>query len=291
MIYKHYIIILELTSIIDHLLGFPSDVSTDKIKEFNKFREYLFFSSWYNDIFEKMGYARYPDDRMMPETQVMNVYAYPEELNFPFIRNRNWFNLEVFNKVPMTSNCTLKDYVPKPFYENNLNSKFSGKYIYISMGSMGSVDLVLMNRLVNVLRNTNHKYIVSKGPRYEEYELADNMFGDRYLPQTKIVPLVDLVITHGGNNTITETFAMGKPMIVMPLFADQFDNAQRLHETGLGAHIHPYEYKDEELIETIDRLLNDEQLLSRLISAAKRIHSIDKHEELADKIEELVFKK
>ena len=191
----------------------------------------------------------------------------------------------------MTSQLTLQDYVPKEFIENNLNGNFSGKYIYISMGSMGSIDLDLMKRLVSVLGRTNHKYIVSKGPRHNEFELANNMYGDRFLPQTKLLPLVDLVITHGGNNTFTETFSVGKPMIIMPLFTDQFDNAQRIKEAGLGARLHPYEYKDEELIETIDKLLNDEQLHSRLISAAKRIHSIDKHEELADKIEHLLSNK
>ena len=48
---------------------------------------------------------------------------------------------------------------------------------------------------------TPHRVIVSKGPQHEQIELADNMCGEGFLPQPAILPQVDLVITHGGNNT------------------------------------------------------------------------------------------
>lgn len=88
---------------------------------------------------------------------------------------------------------------------------------------MGSIDVELMKRIVSVLGKTPYKYLVSKGQRGGEYELPDNCWGENFLPQMKILPLVDLVITHGGNNTITEAFSFGKLMIVMQLFGDQAD--------------------------------------------------------------------
>ena len=94
-----------------------------------------------------------------------------------------------------------------------------------------------MKDLVAALAETPHRYVVSKGPQHAEYELADNMVGDEFLPQVSVLPQVDLVITHGGNNTTTECLHFGKPMVVLPIFWDQHDNAQRIDETGFGIRL------------------------------------------------------
>jgi uncharacterized protein (TIGR00661 family) len=114
------------------------------------------------------------------------------------------------------------------------------------------------------------------------------MWGERSVPQTKVLPLVDLVITHGGNNTVTETLSFGKPMIVMPLFGDQFDNAQRIHEKGFGIRLETYSFKEEELLTAIEKLLNDEVMKKRLAAASNRILNSDSLVKASELIEKLV---
>ena len=63
------------------------------------------------------------------------------------------------------------------------------------------------------------------------------------------------MITHGGNNTVTESIHFGKPMVVLPLFWDQHDNAQRMAECGLGVRLPTYEFEDGQLHEAIERML------------------------------------
>jgi MGT family glycosyltransferase len=130
-----------------------------------------------------------------------------------------------------------------------------GALVYVSLGSLGSADVELMRRLVSALAETPHRYVVSKGPQHGLIELAPNMTGAEFLPQPAILPHVDLVITHGGNNTVTESIHFGKPMIVLPLFWDQHDNAQRLAECGLGVRLPSYEFEDAQLHEAIERLI------------------------------------
>ena len=143
------------------------------------------------------------------------------------------------------------------------------RLVYLSLGSLGSADVELMQRLVELLADTPHRYIVSRGPRHDEYELADNMIGEEFLPQTSVLPHVDAVITHGGNNTVTECMWFGKPMLVLPIFWDQHDNAQRVHETGYGIRLPTYALERDELAAAVDRLLTDGELRERVRAAGR----------------------
>jgi MGT family glycosyltransferase len=157
--------------------------------------------------------------------------------------------------------------------------------IYLSLGSLGSADVALMQRLVDLLATTENRVIVSKGPLADQITLHDNQVGEAFLPQPAILPQVDLVITHGGNNTVTEAFHHGKPMIVLPLFWDQVDNAQRVEETGFGRRLSTYGFRDEELTDAIDELLADQPLAKRLKAMSKRIKSTSGTNRAADLIE------
>jgi len=159
--------------------------------------------------------------------------------------------------------------------------------IYLSLGSLGGADVDLMRRLIDVLKDTPHRYIVSKGPQADLIELPPNMVGAEFLPQTKVIPLVDLVITHGGNNTTTEALHAGKPMILLPLFWDQYDNAQRMDELGFGVRLQTYAFTNEEMAAALDRILSDSELTERLARQAEAIRARDGLRHGADIIEQV----
>ncbi len=160
-----------------------------------------------------------------------------------------------------------------------------GALIYLSLGSLGSADVGLMQRLVDLLATTEHRIIVSKGPLADQIALHDNEAGEGFLPQPAILSQVDLVITHGGNNTVTEAFHHGKPMVVLPLFWDQVDNAQRIDETGFGRRLATYDFRDEELTDAIDELLADAPLARRLADIARDLQASSGTVRAADLIE------
>jgi MGT family glycosyltransferase len=166
-----------------------------------------------------------------------------------------------------------------------------GGLVYLSLGSLGSADVGLMKRLVDVLSRAPHRFIVSKGPQASEFELAGNMWGEEFIPQPALLPLADVVITHAGNNTTTECFHFGKPMIALPLFWDQYDNAQRVAETRYGIRLATYEFEDEELLGAIDRLIGDEALRGRMAAIAARVQASPGTVKAADLVERLAHER
>ena len=111
--------------------------------------------------------------------------------------------------------------------------------------------------------------------------------GADVLPQTTIIPLCDIVFTHGGNNTTTEAMHFGKPMVLLPVFWDQHDNAQRVHELGFGQRLDTYTSTDADLRDAVDGLAADVALRERMASIGATIRANDGKRHAADLIESI----
>jgi MGT family glycosyltransferase len=216
----------------------------------------------FDEFCRERGAPGLPELEFIHSSPWLNLYLYPAELDYARERplDAGWERLD--SSVRATDAAWE---LPEPLASG------SGPLVYLSLGSLGSADVPLMQGLVDSLAGTRYRVIVSKGPQHDQISLAENMVGEEFLPQTSILPTVDLVVTHGGNNTVTECIHFGKPMIVLPLFWDQYDNAQRVHETGFGIRLPTYAHSPEELTSAIERLLGDEPLRARLGAASARL--------------------
>jgi len=192
----------------------------------------------------------------------LNLYLYPAEVDYargtPLAPT--WHRLDTCVRRQQAS---LEP--PSEIVEGD------GGLVYLSLGSLGSADVDLMKRLVDVLSRAPHRFLVSKGPQASEFELADNMWGDEFVPQPALLPLADVVITHGGNNTTTECFHFGKPMIALPLFWDQYDNAQRVDELGFGRRLPTYAWEPAQLASAIDEVLANQSIRDRMQKISARV--------------------
>lgn len=251
-------------------LGLPTnwDKNDARQKEMNeraiKTKRTLYDS--YNEYWKSFGYPDLPLDPIayIPVSPHLNVYMFPEELDYKEYPLKKWQRCD----------CMVRDFKASKFeLPESLRNK-PGKLIFLSLGSLASADVELMRRLTSMLADVPHKFIVCKGPLHDQYQLPDNMWGDKFVPQLEVLTSVDLIITHGGNNTITESFYYGVPgFIVCPLFGDQFDNANRLQEKGLGIRLDPYNCTKEELHQAIETMLNKADIKDRMKAISERMRA------------------
>jgi MGT family glycosyltransferase len=213
----------------------------------------------FSEFCVERGAPPLPELEMIHESEWLNLMLYPDELDYPRGRplGPRWHNLQTCVRA------TDPEWAPPPEDGRPL--------VYLSLGSLGSADVALMRRLVEVLADTPYRYVVSTGPQHAEYELAENMSGAEFLPQTSVLAHVEAVITHGGNNTTTECMWFGKPMLVAPIFWDQHDNAQRVHETGYGRRVPTYTFDAGGLRAALAWALGDDALRTRCAAAAARL--------------------
>jgi MGT family glycosyltransferase len=250
--------------------GYPADDKTgwDEFRaEYRRAHREL--HQGFDAFCRERGAPPLPDVEFIHPSPYLNLTIYPHEVDYRRARPLDgaWHNLE--------ASVRATDAAWEPPVGD-------GPLVYLSLGSLGSADVELMQRLIDTLADTRHRVVVSMGPQHDQLTLADNMVGEEFLPQVSVLPHVDAVITHGGNNTVTECLYFGKPMVVLPLFWDQYDNAQRMHETGLGIRLDTYGHAPEALRHALETVLTGRERLRAIAQRLQRSPGTQRAAELVE---------
>lgn len=230
------------------------------------------------------------------ESPHLNLYMFPKEIDYDkdddlFQYSPRWFRCDSLMRKPISAlNQTEYD-----TWVRKLNEAMKGKdsMIYFSLGSLASADAKLVMRYVDILRHDQKRlYVVSKGPNGDQFQLdSSNMIGGNYLPQTFFLERADLAIVHGGNNSLTECLMYGVPMIILPVFADQFDNAQRIEDLELGKRLDVFNCTKQELLQAIDQVLEDKSLIDKIKNIGSEMRKRDDLTRVASVVSKLIEEK
>ncbi|WP_240138469.1 glycosyltransferase [Streptomyces sp. MUM 178J] len=87
--------------------------------------------------------------------------------------------------------------------------------------------------------------------------------------QPLLLQCAQLLLTHGGYNSIREAVGAGVPMAVLPVFGDQPKNAERAEELGLGARVEDVDAA--QVAKACDRVLQDPGFTARARQAQRRM--------------------
>lgn len=232
-----------------------------------------------------------PSGKDSDDSPNLNIYTYPKHLDYDQDDDIFEYPPRCFRVDSLVRGSPKKHSDQLKCWAEKLHEGMKGKKgaIFFSLGSIASGNVTLVLRILDILKqDTEHLYIVSKGIFGSKYSLPDNMIGDNYLPQTFFLEHVDLAIVHGGNNTITECSYYGVPMIVLPLFGDQTDNAQRVEDLKLGRRLNAHDCNSQQLLGAINDILNDKELTQKCKMLGKQMRQRDEAPKVAFMLNKLV---
>ncbi|XP_066202351.1 UDP-glucuronosyltransferase 1-6-like isoform X1 [Saccopteryx leptura] len=157
------------------------------------------------------------------------------------------------------SNCKKeKEALPQEF-EAYVNASGEHGIVVFSLGSMVSEipekkAMEIADALGKIPQTVLWRYTGTRPSN-----LAKNTILVKWLPQNDLLghPKTRAFITHSGSHGIYEGICNGVPMVMMPLFGDQMDNAKRMETRGAGVSLNVLEMTSEDLVNALKTVIND----------------------------------
>jgi len=233
----------------------------------------------FNAFLADCGEAPYPLGQFFEASPYLNLLLYPEPVKF---KRRTPLDRKRFHYL---EGCVRQE---EPYQVPTFAANDDKPLIYVSYGSLGAGDTDLLKRVIAALAKLPYRALVNVGDYMDAYDAAatpPNVHLASWYPQPSVIPQVDLVIHHGGNNSFTECLYFGKPAIIMPYVWDGHDNATRVQETGHGFKLDRYDWTDEELGRKIDAGLTDPAMSARLAATSAHMQAAGGTATAAEKLD------
>ncbi|TJX21077.1 MAG: glycosyl transferase family 1, partial [Mesorhizobium sp.] len=146
------------------------------------------------------GEAPYPIGQFFEASPYLNLLLYPQAAKF---NRRHPLDPAKFQYL---EGCVRSE---GPF-EVPVFPRNGGPLVYVSFGSLGAMDVGLIERMLAVFDKLPARFIVNVGGLRDAYRaVPDNVYLDAWFPQPSVVAKSDLFIHHGGNNSFCEALRFG----------------------------------------------------------------------------------
>ncbi|XP_067994225.1 UDP-glucuronosyltransferase 1A1-like isoform X8 [Melanerpes formicivorus] len=157
-------------------------------------------------------------------------------------------------------NCAKKNPLSQEF-EAIVNASGEHGIVVFSLGSMVSEipmkkAIEIADALGTVPQTVLWRYTGKTPPN-----LPDNVKLVKWLPQNDLLahPKTRAFITHGGSHGVYEGICNAVPMVLMPLFGDQMDNAKRVESREAGLVLNILEMTSKDISTALKTVINDKK--------------------------------
>ena len=155
---------------------------------------------------------------------------------------------------------------PVPYAESSgtlpawLKAPRSRPRVYLTLGTVSFGAVEVLRRAVDEIAGLDVDLLVAVGPEGDPEALGnvpDHVRLERFVDQSRVLPLVDLFVHHGGSGSVLGALSAGLPQLILPQGADQFFNADLLLEAGAARRLRNEEQEPGAIRRAVSDLLSD----------------------------------
>lgn len=135
-------------------------------------------------------------------------------------------------------------------------------WVHVSEGTIYAQDPVLLRATIQALADLPVQLLVTTGKHRDPARLnlgplPPNVVVKAWITHGVLLPLLDVMVTHGGGGTIVASLSAGVPMVVVPLMWDQPENAQRVVAASAGVMLSQARCTPRWMRAAVERVLAD----------------------------------
>ena len=115
-------------------------------------------------------------------------------------------------------------------------------FVYVTAGTEPPSVTFPWRELFAVLGGLDVDAVATIGPHVDPAALGavpPNIRVERFVPQGDLLGRASAVVSHGGAGTVLGAASHGRPQLVVPLFADQWENGVAVDDAGCGIVLGP----------------------------------------------------
>ena len=222
----------------------------------------------------------------------------PRDFDFPYPLKKNQYAIgplcldEGKIKIRDRRYLTVINRILEEKKDNNIS------FIYCSLGTLNDFGLKNSIKIFQYVieigrRNPNYRFIISIGEYINPANLLptpDNVFLFKILPQKHILQFCDMMIAHGGQNSITECVMNEVPLLIYPFFkgSDLGGNSARVVYHGIGNRGFIEKEAVEVMEEKIQEVLNNPTYRTNIHAMRLKFEEKNKSTEAIKIIESIV---
>ena len=138
------------------------------------------------------------------------------------------------------------------------------------------VEAVLGGAVESAARHPGWRVVLATGT-FDEARLGplpSNVLAQREIPQLELLARADVMVTHGGLNSVKEAVSNGVPMVVNPMVNDQPGNGARVVYHGLGVVLDPRRASRRSIADAIEGTATSSAMRARVRTMAERFRAV-----------------